>query len=108
MRCLLDTNIVIAISKGAASLKLWLQRCPASDLVLSSAVLAEIERGIAKSNRKQHNRKVYDALLADFATLPFDAAQARVNQLTLVTDNSDEFLRVAGLGVENWLRRARP
>ncbi len=60
MRYLLDTNILIALSKPMpeSPLALWLRRCPASDLVLSSVVLAEIEYGIAKSTRQSHNRQV--------------------------------------------------
>jgi tRNA(fMet)-specific endonuclease VapC len=73
-----------------------------------------------------------DAVLGALETLPFDfsgdetygsirtqlesagtpiggndlliAAHAIALDLTLVTDNADEFLRVSGLRVENWLR----
>jgi tRNA(fMet)-specific endonuclease VapC len=131
MRWMLDTNTVIAVSKQTAALAPWLQRCAASDLVLSSIVLAEIEYGIAKSQRRAHNRKVFDALLARFDVLAFDAdaakvygdiratleragrpigsndlliaAHAKAKGLTLVTDNTGEFTRVGGLAVENWL-----
>ena len=96
-------------------------------------MLAEIEYGIAKSARKEHNRQVFAALLAGFVVLPFDepaarecgllradlqragcligpndlmiAAHARALRLAVVTDNSDEFGRVNGLNVENWLRQ---
>jgi tRNA(fMet)-specific endonuclease VapC len=131
VRWLLDTNIVIALSKQVPALLPWLQRCPASELVLSSVVLAEVEYGIAKSERQAHNRKVFDALLGRFEVLPFDAdaareygviraalerigrpigpndlliaAHARSKRLTLVTDNTSEFARVDGLSIENWL-----
>ena len=133
MRWLLDTNIVIAMSKGAPALLPRLQSCMASDLALPAVVLAEIEYGIAKSSRQAHNRKVFDALLARFDVLAFDAAaareygairaaleqagctlgpndlliaaQARSARLALVTDNTGEFMRVEGLVVENWLQR---
>ena len=133
MRWLLDTNIVIALSKGVPQLRPWLRRCSASDLVLSSVVLAEIEYGIAKSARQAHNRKVFEALLAGFAVLAFDGAAARncgvvraalersgrligpndlliaahalSRRLTLVTDNLRKFARVEGLAIENWLQQ---
>ncbi len=133
MRYLLDTNIVIALSKDAPALQPWLRRCPASDMVLSSVVLAEIEYGIAKSARKDHNRQVFGAFLTGFLVLPFDeaaardygliradlesagrligpndlmiAAHARARGLTVVTHNHSEFSRVNGLRVENWLQQ---
>jgi tRNA(fMet)-specific endonuclease VapC len=77
VRWLLDTNIVIALSKGVPQLLPWLQRCPAGDIVLSSVVLAEIEYGVSKSTRAAHNRKVFDALLARFEVLAFDAGAKR-------------------------------
>lgn len=135
MRYLLDTNILIALSKPMpdSPLLLWLRRCPASDLVLSSVVLAEIEYGIAKSTRQAHNRQVFDTIVQGFRIEAFDqtasrcygplraelerrgqligpndlmiAAHALALDLTLVTDNTGEFSRVAGLRLENWLRQ---
>jgi hypothetical protein len=40
-------------------------------------VVAEIEYGIAKSVRQEHNRRVFDTLLAGFPIAPFDTAAAR-------------------------------
>jgi tRNA(fMet)-specific endonuclease VapC len=134
MRYLLDTNIVIALSKQVQPVMDRLGRCLASDLVLSSIVLAEIEYGIAKSARQAHNRQVFDSLLRGFPVFNFElsatrhygplraelerrgqligpydlmiAAHALALDVTLVTDNSNEFSRVAGLRLENWLRPA--
>ena len=94
-------------------------------------MVAEIEYGIAKSRRRQHNRRVFDALLSGFRVLPFDAAAARLYgpiraelekrgrligpydlmiaahaksvDAVLVTDNTREFARVDGLKTTNWL-----
>ena len=132
MRYLLDINIVIALSKQVPPVMDRLGQCLVSDLVLSSIVLAEIEYGIAKSARQAHNREVFDALLRGLPICNFDlsatrhygpmraemerrgqligpydlmiAAQALALDVTLVTDNSHEFSRVAGLRLENWLR----
>ena len=131
MAYLLDTNIVIAMSKARPGLAERLERCPASAIALSSVVLAELEYGIAKSARQAHNRRVFDALTGALAVAAFDAAAAREygpmraelerrGQLigpydlliaaharalgaVLVTDNVGEFARVEGLAVENWL-----
>lgn len=132
MRWLLDTNVLIALSKGTPALLPRLEACTAADLLLSSVVLAELEYGIAKSERPAHNRKVFDALTKRFEVVPFDAAeareygdirallerqgrqigpndlliaaQARAARLVLVTDNTHEFERVPQLHLENCLR----
>ena len=128
---LLDTNILIAMSKQRLGLADRLEGIPADAILLSSVVVAEIEYGIAKSGRRQHNRRVFDSLLSGFRVLPFDAAAARLYgpiraqlekrgrligpydlmiaahaqslDAVLVTDNTKEFDRVAGLKTKNWL-----
>lgn len=131
MQFLLDTNILIAMSKHRPGLADRLEGIPADAILLSSVVVAEIEYGIAKSGRRQHNRRVFDSLLSGFRVLPFDVAAARLYgpirshlekrgrqigpydlmiaahaqslDAVLVTDNIKEFDRVAGLKTENWL-----
>lgn len=131
MRFLLDTNILIALSKQRTGLADRLEGIPAEAVLLSSVVVAEIEYGIAKSRRRAHNRKVFDALLSGFRVLAFDAAaaglygpiradlerrgrligpydlmiaaQAKSIDVVLVTDNVREFRRVDGLKIVNWL-----
>jgi tRNA(fMet)-specific endonuclease VapC len=131
MRYILDTNILIAMSKERPGLADRLARHPAQAVLLSSVVVAEIEYGIAKSSRQEHNRRVFDALLGGFPVVAFDAVAARLYgpirvqlerqgqpigpydlmiaahaialNAVLVTDNMGEFSRVDGLDVENWL-----
>jgi len=131
MPFLLDTNILIAMSKQRPGLADRLEGIAADAVLLSSVVVAEIEYGIAKSRRRQHNRLVFDALLSGFRVLPFDAAAARLYgpiraevekrgrligpydlmiaahaksvDAILVTDNTREFARVDGLKTANWL-----
>jgi tRNA(fMet)-specific endonuclease VapC len=131
MPFLLDTNILIAMSKQRPGLADRLEGILADAVLLSSVVVAEIEYGIAKSRRRQHNRRVFDALLSGFRVLPFDAAAARLYgpiraelekrgrligpydlmiaahakavDAVLVTDNTREFARVEGLKTTNWL-----
>ena len=130
-RYLLDTNILIAVSKNRPGVADRLGLISASQLMLSSVVMAEIEYGIVKSAKPQLNRRVFDALLQGFEVLHFDAAAARhygalrvalerrgqmigPNDLMiaaqalstgaiLVTDNVGEFSRVDGLALDNWL-----
>ena len=131
MAWLLDTHILISVSKKRPGLRSRLAALSAADILLSSVVLAEIEYGIAKSERQQQNRAVYAVILQGFAVVDFDATAARrygairldlerrgeiigPNNLmivaqalslnaVLVTDNTGEFARVHGLALENWL-----
>jgi tRNA(fMet)-specific endonuclease VapC len=131
MPYLLDTNILIAMSKERPGLAERLGHHPAEAILLSSVVVAEIEYGIAKSARPEHNRRVFDALLGGFRVVAFDAAAAReygpirarleregrligpydlmiaahakALEAVLVTGNTGEFSRVIDLHVENWL-----
>ena len=130
-RYLLDTNVLIAVSKRRPGLAERLGNLHASEMLLSSVVLAEIEYGIVKSSRPDRNRQVYDALLRGFEVVDFGAAAARhygvlraglerqgqvigpndmmiaaqaiAVDAVLVTDNVGEFSRVQGLAIENWL-----
>ncbi len=130
-RYLLDTNILIAVSKNRPGIAERLDLLLASQLMLSSVVMAEIEYGIVKSAKPELNRRVFDALLQGFEVVNFDAAAARhygalrtdlerrgqvigPNDLliaaqalatgaVLVTDKVGEFSRVGGLALDNWL-----
>lgn len=128
MRFLLDTNAVIALMKGQAGFLARLRRYETGDFGLSTVVLHELYYGAYKSQRVAANLARIEALrfeTVDFcpedarragelrAALaaagtpigPYDAliaGQALARGLTLVTRNSGEFARVAGLRVEDW------
>jgi len=134
MRYLLDTNVFIAAMKGTAAVRGRLGQISSSDIVLSPIVLGELECGVRKSSRPEANARRLDAVVSLLESVPLDAATARryaeiraslesvgqpigANDLwiaaqalalgvTLVTDNVQEFRRVPGLRVENWLRAA--
>jgi tRNA(fMet)-specific endonuclease VapC len=128
---LLDTNVLISLSKHLGGIADRLDRIAAAEVVIPVVVVAEIEFGIAKSRRRRQNRRVFDDLLAGFEVAAFDAAAAAAygpiradlerrgsligpNDLLiaaqavslggiLVTDNVAEFQRIADLRLENWL-----
>jgi len=106
-----------------------------SEIGISAITLAELEYGIAKSVKKASNRLKLELFLHQFESLPFDdrasatygkvrtaleangdpigpldaliASHALSLNATVVTNNTREFLRVAGLRTENWLDPGR-
>jgi tRNA(fMet)-specific endonuclease VapC len=128
---LLDTNACIAILNGSSPpLVARLRQHNPVDILLSSVVKAELIFGAYYSSRAADNLRLLDRFFEPFISLPFDddccdaygrirsdlaregtpigpndlliAATAVANDLTLVTANSREFGRVAGLSIENW------
>ena len=133
MRFLLDTDICIfAIRKRSATLLKHLRAHRASDVCVSSITVAELQYGVAKSERQAANAEALQLFLAPLAILPFDdaaavhygsmrakleskgtpigamdlliAAHAASLPATVVTNNEAEFRRVPGIEVQNWSR----
>lgn len=105
-------------------------RHPADRLFLCDIVKAELYFGAFKSTRRDENLALLDELGNGFSSLPFDSSAARhfgqiraeltkagtpigpydiqiaaialSKGLTLVTHNTREFSRVAGLNIEDW------
>lgn len=129
---LLDTNICIYFTKDTYPqlTQRFLSQAP-SELALSSITIFELEYGAAKSKWGERTRQKLALFLAPFTILPFDsadaaaagviraylaqqgtpigpydvqiAAQAVARGYTLVTHNTEEFKRVPGLSVEDWI-----
>ena len=128
---LLDTNVCIRFLEGRSQpLKQRFQAVPAAEKCLCTIVAAELLYGAAKSQRKAQTLAVVLPFIQCFRMFDFDfnaashfgeiradleaigspiglfylqiAAIARANNLVLVTGNTAEFGRVAGLTVENW------
>lgn len=131
MKYLLDTNICIyIIKKKPEEVLRRLIRHDISGIGISSITLSELEYGVEKSSQRERNKLALTEFLAPLTILPYDdnaaavygrvralmekegaiigpldmliAAQAMSLKAILVTNNQEEFERVAGLKVENW------
>lgn len=131
VKYLLDTNICIAlVHRPEPALKEKLAQKRPQDLVLCSVVKAELLYGARNSRRVAENLSELEAFFAPFDSMPFDdkaaefygsnrallarggtpigvndlfiASIALAHDLTVVTRNMKEFVRVPGLRVEVW------
>jgi tRNA(fMet)-specific endonuclease VapC len=129
---LLDTNICIyAINGRHPRLTKKLLSVHPSEILVSSITVGEMEYGAAKSHWGERTRQIMHAFLANYDTLPFteqDAAlfgafraqleaagitigvldvmiatQGVANDLTVVTHNTREFIRIPGIKLEDWV-----
>jgi tRNA(fMet)-specific endonuclease VapC len=130
-RYMLDTNIIsdlIRNPQGKAARRI--AKVGEDNVCTSIIVAAELRYGSAKSGSKRLRKAVED-LLGEISVLPFDdpadaeyggirpeleaagnpiggndlliAAHASATGATIVTANTNEFKRIRGLNVENWL-----
>ena len=129
MQYLLDTNACIALLNRTSRVLDRRVRDRAPDEIgLPAPVLYELYYGAFKSQRRKHNVDLLDRLA--FEIVPFDggdarsageirsrleragqpigpydlliAGQAKARELVLITANTREFERVAGLRFEDW------
>lgn len=128
---LLDTNVCIHMLNGRhpAILQHFRQHSPL-DIALCSVVKAELLYAARRSQRMEANLQLLRAFFAPLQRLPFDddcaehygqihadllaqgkpigpndtliAAIARAHDAILITHNTGEFSRVAGLRMEDW------
>jgi tRNA(fMet)-specific endonuclease VapC len=128
---LLDTSPCIEILRDRHSqAREKLEQNDPSDVYLCSIVIAELFYGARKSEHVGKNLALVKEFCAPFVSLPFDdrcadqygmiradlekigmrigandlfiAAIAKTHDLILVTNNTDEFSRIAGLQLEDW------
>lgn len=129
---MLDTNICIYTMKHhPPEVRERLLAIPLKNVAISGIVLAELQYGIEKSQKKQENQLALDDFLnfcqvfdwpqaasKNYAHLRAKleqkgqiigandlliAAHALYLNATLVTNNINEFKRVTGLKLENWV-----
>ncbi|MEM9817037.1 MAG: type II toxin-antitoxin system VapC family toxin [Cyanobacteria bacterium P01_A01_bin.123] len=129
---MLDTNICIYIIKQQPpSVARRFAECRQGEVVISAITLAELEYGVYKSSAvtQKQNRLALDALLKIIPALPFEqlaakayalvrsaaperrrdaldkliASHAKSLNLTLVTNNLDDFRVYPGIVLENWV-----
>ena len=128
---LLDTNAVIAlVTRRSETLLQRVEAAEPGSLGLSSVVAHELYFGAYRSEKVAFNLETLRLLFADLSILDFDredarvageiradlkrrgtpigpydvliAGQAKVRNLTLITNNTGEFSRVEGLRFEDW------
>ena len=127
---MLDTDTVSFALRGRGQVAIHLLDHRPSEICMSSITLAELRYGAdMKRSRKLHG--LIDTFVEAIRVLPFDrtaadrfgpvatglagqgtpigefdtliAAHALAVRLTLVTNNTKHFARVAGLRTENWI-----
>jgi len=128
---LLDTNICIFLkNRKPRNVLEHLHRVIDKNLYISSITVAELYFGVFNSQNIEKNHVSLVEFLAPFEILDFDdedakefgriraklkkegrligpydmqiAAQAISKKLILVTNNTDEFIRVDGIKIEDW------
>lgn len=128
---LLDTNTCIQLwQRKNALVRARFERLSPKDIALCSVVKAELVLGAHKSERSQANLSTLEKLFAPITSFAFDdkaaheygriradlgarglmigandlltVAIALASGLTLITHNTDEFMRVQGLALEDW------
>jgi len=127
---MLDTNTLIYFFKGMGEVEENLFSHSPRDIFIPSIVIYELQVGIAKSNNPQKREKQLATLLEQVTVLKFGereakasagiradletkgtpigpidiliAGSAKAHNLTLVTHNTKEFMRVEGLALKDW------
>lgn len=132
MRYLLDTNICIyLIKKRSPEILERFRKHSPQDVAISTITLFELQYGVEKSQYKQRSEEALAKFLLPLNLIdldrsaaieasairaqlekkglsigPYDlliAGLAKSQEMTLVTNNTNEFERVADLHLENWV-----
>ncbi|TVP81733.1 MAG: type II toxin-antitoxin system VapC family toxin [Puniceicoccaceae bacterium] len=131
MNYCLDTNTVVYYLKGTCpEIRRRLQGTRPKNLFIPEIVYAELLYGVANSQRKVENAAKLEAFVQPIERISFDerasphyadiradltkrgqligsnvlliASIARAHSMTLITHNTNEFKRIAGLQIEDW------
>ena len=133
MEYILDTNICIYIIKRKPAIVLEkFKKFPLGSIGISAITLAELQFGIHKSSNPEKNLSALNQFIIPLEIIHFDynatieygiiraelekkgtpigpldtliGAHAKSLDLTLVTNNEKEFVRILGLRIENWTK----
>ncbi len=127
---MLDTNTLIYFFKGMGEVGENLFTHSPKDIFIPSIVIYELQVGIAKSNNPKKREQQLATLLEQINIIEFGEREAKISaliradlekkgtpigpidiliagcakahNLTLVTHNTKEFMRVEGLALKNW------
>jgi tRNA(fMet)-specific endonuclease VapC len=127
---MLDTNTLIYFFKGMGNVEENLFLHSPKDIFIPSIVIYELQVGIAKSNNPKKREKQLSMLLEQINSVEFGEREAKVSaliradlekkgtpigamdiliagcakahNLTLVTHNTKEFIRVENLSLADW------
>ena len=132
MKYLLDTNICIHFFRGKFNLYEKFQEIGIEDCVISEITLAELVFGAENSSNPRKNFDLIESFSDQVMILPiinaiylYGKEKARLRSqgrmisdfdlligctavekdLIMVTENMQEFGRIAGIKMENWIRR---
>lgn len=132
MKYLLDTNICIHFFRGKFNLYGKFQEIGIEDCVISEITLAELVFGAENSSNPRKNFDLIESFSDQVMILPiinaiylYGKEKARLRSqgrmisdfdlligctavekdLIMVTENMQEFGRIAGIKMENWIRR---
>lgn len=132
MKYLLDTNICIHFFRGKFDLMNKFQEVKIDSCAISEITLAELVFGAENSSHPKKNLKLIDdfteqvKILPIFNSIPVYAKEkvrlrtkgkmisdfdlligstAIANDLIMVTENIQEFKRIKGIKIENWINR---
>ena len=126
---LIDTNIAIFYMKGKFGLDTKFDSVTSENLFISEMTLAELKFGVENSEHREKNKMALDNFLTGVQILPifhsldlYGKEKARLrkagtpiddfdlligvtsvtHKLTMVTNNSNHFKRIAGIKLEDW------
>jgi tRNA(fMet)-specific endonuclease VapC len=130
MLYVLDTNTVSYFFRGEGKVAERIFECAPSEIAIPAVVEYEIRYGLAKAKRQPQRFAQLETFISSATILPFGsreaaasaeiraaleqkgltigaydiliAGTAAANSATLITRNTSEFKRIAGLMVENW------
>ncbi len=132
MNYLLDTNICVHFFRGKFGVTERFEAAKAEDCAISEITLAELVFGAENSANPQKNHRLIEQLTEIVTIIPiFDSImiygkeKARLrksgtmisdldlfigctavgNDLIMVTENTNEFERISGIKLENWVNR---